>query len=65
MQTYGRVEASLHAFLNSELDGHEWSESRSGRFNPRERDPGTLSIGGWVGPTAGLDAGGEKKKSSI
>jgi hypothetical protein len=33
----------------------EWSALRSSRFSPGERAPGTLSIGGWVGPTAGLD----------
>jgi hypothetical protein len=27
-----------------------------GRFNPRERAPGTHWIGGWVGPRAGLNA---------
>jgi hypothetical protein len=26
------------------------------RFTPRKRSPGTHSIGGWVGPRAGLDA---------
>jgi hypothetical protein len=34
----------------------EWSTSRLGRFTPRERAPGTNSIGGWgVGPRAFLD----------
>jgi hypothetical protein len=42
--------------LTSALDGGEWSASYSGRFNPRERALGTHSIGGWVGPRAGLDA---------
>jgi hypothetical protein len=42
--------------LTSALDGGEWSASRSGRFTPRERDPGTHWIGGWVGPRAVLDA---------
>jgi len=27
--------------LSSTLDGSEWSASRSGRFTPRERAPGT------------------------
>jgi hypothetical protein len=35
--------------------GGEWSASRTGRFVPRERDPGTHWIGGWVDPRAGLD----------
>jgi hypothetical protein len=34
----------------------EWSASCPGRFTPRERDPGTHWIGGWVGPKAVLDA---------
>jgi hypothetical protein len=42
--------------LNSALDGGEWSDSRPGRFTPRERAPGTQLIGGWVDPRAGLDA---------
>jgi len=32
------------------------SASRPGHFTPRERAPGTHWIGGWVGPSAGLDA---------
>jgi Rad3-related DNA helicase len=36
--------------LTSALDGGEWSASRPGRFTS-----GTLSIGGWVDPRAGLD----------
>jgi hypothetical protein len=36
--------------------GDEWSASRSGRFTPRERAPGTHWIGGWVGPRAVLNA---------
>jgi hypothetical protein len=34
--------------LTSALDGGEWSASRPGRFNRRERASGTLWIGGWV-----------------
>jgi hypothetical protein len=47
--------SSTHS-LTSALDGGEWSASRSGRFTPRERAPGTHFIGGWVGPKAVLDA---------
>jgi hypothetical protein len=36
-------------------DGREWSAPRPGRFTPREWDPGTCWIGGWVGPRTGLD----------
>jgi hypothetical protein len=39
----------------------EWSASRLGRFTPRERAPGTHSIGGWVGPRAVLDTVVKKK----
>jgi len=46
----------LHAFLSSALDGDEWSASRPCRFTPGERAPGTCLIGGWVGPSAGLEA---------
>jgi hypothetical protein len=42
--------------LTSALDGSEWSASRLGRFNPRERVPGHHWIGGWMGPRAVLDA---------
>jgi hypothetical protein len=44
-----------------DLDGGEWSDSRLGHFTPRERAPGTHWIGGWVGPSAGLDAVVKKK----
>jgi hypothetical protein len=46
---------STHS-LTSALDGGEWSDLRPGRFNHRERAPGTHWIGGWVGPRAVLDA---------
>jgi hypothetical protein len=46
--------SSTHS-LTSALDGDEWSASRPGRFNPRERAPDTHWIGGWVGPRAVLD----------
>jgi hypothetical protein len=48
---------SSYSFLNSVLDGGEWSASRPGRVLPRERTPGTHWIGGWVGLRAGLDTG--------
>jgi hypothetical protein len=41
--------------LTSALDRGEWLASRTGYFTPRERAPGTHSIGGWVGPRAGMD----------
>jgi hypothetical protein len=42
--------------LISALDGGEWSDSRPGRFTPRERAPDTNWTGGWVGPRGILDA---------
>jgi hypothetical protein len=46
---------SFTHFLTSAVDGSEWSASRFGRFIPRETDPGTYWIGGWVGTRAVLD----------
>jgi len=34
----------------------DWSASRPGPFTPEEKAPGTHFIGGWVDPSAGLDA---------
>jgi hypothetical protein len=45
----------------SALDGGEWSASRPGRFTPRERNPGTHWLRGWVGPSAVLDTVVKKK----
>jgi hypothetical protein len=56
IKVYWGVEVRLYAFLNSVLDGGEWSASHLGRFIPRERAPGSHWIGGWVGPRASLDA---------
>jgi hypothetical protein len=46
---------SSYSFLNSALDGDEWSASRSGRALPPGIDPGTHWIGRWAGPRAGVD----------
>jgi hypothetical protein len=61
MKTYGRVEVNLHAFLNSTLDGGEWSASQTRRLTPRERDSGTHWIGGWMGLGTGLDTATKRK----
>jgi hypothetical protein len=45
----------IHISLTSTLAGGEWSVSRTGRFTPGERAPGTHSIGGWVDARDGLD----------
>jgi hypothetical protein len=42
----------LHSFLTSATVGDEWSASRSGHFNYRERVTGTRGIGGWAWPRA-------------
>jgi len=52
--------SSTHS-LTSVQDGSEWSASLPGRFTPRERDPDTHWIGGWMGPEAGLDAAVKRK----
>jgi len=39
MKTYDRDKVYLHAFLNSERDGGEWSASHSVRFTLKERAP--------------------------
>jgi hypothetical protein len=54
MKAYVGVYVLIHIFLTSALAGGEWSASRSDRFTPGERSPGTHWIG-WVNPRAGLD----------
>jgi hypothetical protein len=46
--------SSTHS-LTSAVDGGELSASRTGRYFPRERTPGTHWMGGWEGPRAVLD----------
>jgi len=41
MKMYGGVEIQFHACLFSVLYGGEWSDSRPGRFIPREKTRGT------------------------
>jgi hypothetical protein len=48
-------------FLTSALDGGELSASHPSRFTPVEIAHCTHWIRGWVGPTAGLDAGKKRK----
>jgi hypothetical protein len=50
MKEYWGVDVYIHIFLISALAGGEWSASPPGRFTPRESDPGTHWIGGWVTP---------------
>jgi hypothetical protein len=46
MDTYGRVETLLHAFLTSALNGGEGSTSRPDRFTPADKAFDTLRIWG-------------------
>jgi hypothetical protein len=55
-----RMYRSTHSLISA-LDGGELSASRPGRSTPRERDPVTHWIGGWVGPRAGLDMVSKRK----
>jgi hypothetical protein len=58
----GERRYSSYSILASAPDGGEWSASRPWpRFTPGERTPGTHWTGGWVGPRAGVDAGGRRK----
>jgi hypothetical protein len=54
MKAYGGVDVQIHIFLTSALAGGQWSASRPGRFTLGETYPGTLWIGGWVDPRAGI-----------
>jgi hypothetical protein len=62
MKVYGRVDIYIHVFLTSALIAGECSDSRPGRFTPGNKAPGSHRVGGWVSPTACLDAM-EKRKS--
>jgi hypothetical protein len=62
LRRIGEEGVQLHEFLTSALDGGERSASGPGRFTPEMEAPGTYWIGGWVGPTAGLDAVVKRKK---
>jgi hypothetical protein len=38
------------------LEGGEWSASRPGHSISEETAPGVCRIGGWMGPSAGLNS---------
>jgi hypothetical protein len=59
----GGIQIWFHSFLNSALDGRDWSDSRPGRSNLKKRITGTFRIGGQVGLRADPDALGKKYKS--
>jgi hypothetical protein len=50
----------VHGFVCS-IYGHVMHHHHYAALYPRERTPGTHWTGGWVGPTAGLDAGARRK----
>jgi len=49
------VEVRLHTFLNSTLDGHEWSASDPGRFIPGKDSLVPSEQEMWVSPKASAD----------
>jgi hypothetical protein len=56
----------MKTYLGSgDIDRGEWLASRPGRFTPTERAPGTLWLGGWMGPRASLDAVVNRKMQSM
>jgi hypothetical protein len=61
MKTYAAVVVEIYVFVTSALVGVEWSASRTGRFTPGEKAPGTQWTGGWVGPRAGLGLAKKRK----
>jgi hypothetical protein len=61
MKAYEGVEVQLHVFLNSALDGCEWSAARPDSFTPGERTAGAHFLGGWVDPRACLNAVAKRK----
>jgi hypothetical protein len=60
----GRVEVSIHAFLNSALDRGESSAPRPGRFIPTEVVPSKHWIGGGRGGPQSRSRHGEEEKNS-
>ena len=53
INAYGGVE--LHLFLDSTVDGEEWSTTNSCHFIPWERVSVAQRTGGFVGHRAGMD----------
>jgi hypothetical protein len=52
------VAVQLHLYLTLQPNRYQWFVSSICRFNPRKRPPTPepQPLGGWVGPTVGLDA---------
>jgi hypothetical protein len=60
MKAYWEWRYSSTHSLTLALDG-ELSASRSSLFTPKERDPGTHWVGGWVGTRADLEVAVKRK----
>ena len=65
MKSYGRLEAQLHSFLTSALDGIKRSISDSGGFTPGEGAHDVHCIRDNVGPRVGLDIAGKERSLSV
>jgi len=63
MKTYWGVEVRLHAFLTSELDGGEWSASRSRSLYLQGKSPRYLLDRRLGGPQGQSGYDGEEKNS--
>ena len=61
LTVYGRVEVRLHAFLNSTLDGDEWSPSSFSPFIPGKTDASAYWIESWLQPRSRADLVDMKK----
>jgi hypothetical protein len=61
MNVYETVDVFIHTFLTSAVARGEWSDSRPGRFAPRETPSSTHCIGGWADPRAGQGDVKERK----
>jgi hypothetical protein len=48
MKAYEEVDVQIHISLTSAVVGGEWSASRTDRFTPVEKAPGTHWMDSWV-----------------
>jgi hypothetical protein len=58
---HGRVWVKLHTFLNMALNGSEWPALCSSCSTAKDRVPGNLWLGGWVGFTARVGVGAKRQ----
>jgi hypothetical protein len=65
MKTYEEVDLLLYTFLTCALGAGEWSASWHDRFILGENVAGIHWIGGWLGPSAGVDAVVKRKNPFI